>query len=238
VQVIRQNVPNSVIGMASAGHVSIPASDADIDTARRAMFSSERVDFWSQGWWLDPALKGQYPNPDLIPDGIVKADDLKTINQPLDFMGLNIYHGVNYADGKQVHPHTGHPVTLFHWHIRPDALYWGPRLVHERYGLPIYITENGLSNMDWVHVDGKVHDPQRIDFTTRYLRAFARAGRDGVDIRGYFHWSLMDNFEWAEGMRHRFGLVYVDYQTGERILKDSAHWYREVIASNGATISE
>jgi beta-glucosidase len=108
--------------------------------------------------------------------------------------------------------------------------------MHERYKLPIVVTENGLSAMDWVHLDGKVHDPQRIDFTTRYLRELRRASEDGVDIRGYFHWSLMDNFEWAAGYRERFGLIHVDYATQVRTPKDSFHWYRSVIESNGANL--
>jgi beta-glucosidase len=93
-----------------------------------------------------------------------------------------------------------------------------------------------MANMDWVHLDGKVHDPQRIDYLNRYIVEFERAIDDGVPARGYFVWSIMDNFEWAEGYKQRFGLIYVDYATGKRILKDSAFWYRDVIASNGANL--
>ena len=99
------------------------------------------------------------------------------------------------------------------------------------------ITENGLGLSDWPHVDGKVHDPQRIDFVTRYLTELERASDDGVAIDGYFQWSFMDNFEWNEGYRFRFGLVHVDYQTQERIPKDSAYWYRDVIKSNGKSMT-
>jgi beta-glucosidase len=98
------------------------------------------------------------------------------------------------------------------------------------------VTENGISSMDWVHQDGKVHDPQRIDFTRRYLQQLARASDDGIPVLGYFHWSFTDNFEWAEGYRQRFGLVYVDYETQKRIPKDSAVWYSQVIAANGANL--
>jgi len=101
---------------------------------------------------------------------------------------------------------------------------------------PIVITENGLGNTDWVGVDGQVRDPQRIDFLKRHLRELARAHADGVDIRGYFQWSLMDNFEWNEGYKLRFGLVHVDYQTQRRTPKDSAYWYSEVIKTNGASL--
>ncbi|MGV2794534.1 family 1 glycosylhydrolase, partial [Clostridium perfringens] len=106
-------------------------------------------------------------------------------------------------------------------------------LFHERYGLPIMITENGLSSMDWVSLDGKVHDTQRIDFLHRYLREYRRAATDGVPLKGYFCWSLLDNFEWAEGYHERFGLVHVDYSDGKRTIKDSGYWYRSVIESNG-----
>jgi beta-glucosidase len=90
-----------------------------------------------------------------------------------------------------------------------------------------------MSNIDWVALDGRVHDPQRIDFTRRHLLALERAIAAGVDVSAYFHWSIMDNFEWAEGFKERFGLIYVDYSNQKRVLKDSARWYKQVIATNG-----
>ena len=141
-----------------------------------------------------------------------------------------------YANG----PHSGHPgpagggpCTAFGWPVTPEALEWGPRFIWERYRLPLYISENGLSCRDWVSLDGKVHDPGRIDFLHRYLLALSRAIDAGVDVRGYFQWALTDNFEWAEGYDQRFGLVYVDYATGERIPKDSAKRYAGVAKSSG-----
>ena len=113
---------------------------------------------------------------------------------------------------------------------------WGPRFLHERYQLPVVVTENGMANCDWIHLDGQVHDPQRIDFLTRYLREYRRAAEEGVPVRGYFLWSIMDNFEWSFGYKRRFGIIYVDYATQKRIPKDSAHWYRGVIASHGADL--
>jgi beta-glucosidase len=95
------------------------------------------------------------------------------------------------------------------------------------------ITENGLGLSDWIHQDGKVHDPQRIDFLSRYIGEFQRAADEGVPAKGFFQWSLMDNFEWNEGYRFRFGLVHVDYQTQVRTPKDSAYWYQQVIQNNG-----
>ncbi len=118
--------------------------------------------------------------------------------------------------------------------MTPEALYWGPRFYHERYGAPVVITENGLSNSDWAGLDGAVRDPARIDFLARYLRELRRAVLDGIPVRGYFHWSLLDNFEWAEGYSQRFGLIHVDFATGRRTPKESAAWYAGVIRSNGA----
>ena len=119
------------------------------------------------------------------------------------------------------------------WQITPECLYWGARFLHERYKLPVVVTENGMGNCDWVHTDGKVHDPQRIDYLRRHLRGLGRAISEGVPVQGYMQWSIMDNFEWSHGYTQRFGLVHVDYATGKRIPKDSAHWYSKVIAANG-----
>jgi beta-glucosidase len=169
----------------------------------------------------------------------VNAGDMKTIRQPLDFFGVNIYSGTVYRAGQDGKPQNvpfpvGHPLTAIRWNVLPESLYWGPKFLYERYGKPVVVTENGMSSADVISLDGRVHDPQRIDFLHRYLRELKRAAADGVDVRGYFQWSIMDNFEWAEGYKERFGLVYVDYPTQQRIPKDSAYWYRDVIASNGA----
>ena len=109
-------------------------------------------------------------------------------------------------------------------------------MITERYHLPLLITENGLSCHDTVSLDGKVHDPNRIDFMHRYLKAMERAIDDGVPVKGYFAWSYFDNFEWHNGYTERFGLTYVDYQTQQRVLKDSAYWYKQVMESNGAVL--
>jgi beta-glucosidase len=129
-------------------------------------------------------------------------------------------------------------LTAFKWNVVPESLRWGPKFLHERYKLPVIITENGISLSDWPASDGTVADPQRIDFLARYLSALSRAIEEGADVRGYFHWSIMDNFEWAEGYKQRFGLIHVDYETQRRTLKQSAHWYRDVIQSNGSSISQ
>ena len=129
-------------------------------------------------------------------------------------------------------------MTMMDWLMLPESMYWGSKVIYDRYKLPIVITENGLASMDWVAVDGAVHDANRIDFVTRYLREFKRAANDNIPIAGYFYWSIMDNYEWAHGYRKRFGLIHVDYETQIRTLKDSAYWYRDVIASHGAILGE
>ena len=130
----------------------------------------------------------------------------------------------------------GGPSTHIGWPVTPEALYWGPRFIHERYGLPIYITENGCAGMDWVHQDGKVHDAPRIDYLARHLCALREASDDGIDVRGYFLWSIMDNFEWGWGYDQRFGLVHVDFQTQRRTPKDSYEWFRSVVQTNGKVL--
>ena len=244
-QVIRAHAKlKPSIGAAPVGIVKFPHSNNpdDIEIARQSMFSITAKDCWNNTWFADPMVFGHYPE-----DGIqlfqeempeIKNGDMETICQPLDFYGTNIYHGQvvrTKGDGSGEIPPSpdGPPLTTMEWEITPEAFYWGPRFLYERYNLPLVVTENGMANGDWVHVDGKVHDPQRIDFLTRYLQEYHRAITDGVKSNGYFLWSIMDNFEWAHGYKQRFGLVHIDYATGKRTPKDSAYWYRDVIRSNG-----
>ncbi len=243
VQVIRARAKKAArVGIAPVCVVKYPKMDADRKAAKLATCTVTTPDLWNNAWWYDPCVKGHYPASGLevYGDAVPKfaASDFDIIRQPLDFLGLNIYEGQPVAAGPggvavAQERAVGHALTAFRWPVEPESLYWGPRFMHEEYGLPIYITENGLSNIDWVSLDGQVHDPQRIDFTHRYLLALRRACADGVDVRGYFHWSLMDNFEWAAGYKERFGLVHVNFETQVRTLKDSAHWYRNVIETNG-----
>lgn len=247
VQALRANSPGCQVGWAPVGVCAIPAteSEADIDAARRRTLEMDGFNLWNTALYNDPVFFGRYPEVverrwegHLYKRG---EGDMALMAQPLDFYGANIYNASTVragADGavETVPDPLGIGRTIYHWPVTPEALYWGARFFHERYGKPIVITENGLGLSDWVHLDGAVHDPQRIDFLTRYLRAFRRAGEDGIPIRGYFQWSLMDNFEWYEGYKFRFGLVHVDYETQARTPKDSAYWYRDVIASNGANL--
>jgi beta-glucosidase len=245
VQTLREHCRlKPVIGWAPVGEVCFPVthSTKDVEAARARTFSAERRSLWNNTLFSDPVCLGRYPDDVLRTwgDDFPKftQSDLDIIHQKLDFYGLNIYRGqpvhVNgNGAAEDVQRPPGHAINAYHWPVEPASLYWGPRFIHERYKLPIYITENGLSCLDWVALDGGVHDPQRIDFTRRYLRELARAIDDGADVRGYFHWSLLDNFEWAEGYRQRFGLVHVDYVTQQRTPKDSARWYSLVIRTNG-----
>ena len=246
VQVIRAGCSKPTrVGWAPVGAPKIPAtnSPADIDAAREATFTTTSKTVWSNTWWNDPVFFGTYPQQEVELFGsdapVPRAGDMETICQPLDFFGANIYTG----DIIKADPVTGNPIevshdlgtgrTIYHWAVTPDALYWGPKFFYERYGKPIVVTENGMGLSDWVALDGKVHDPQRIDYLARYLAAFERAADDGVEVEGYFQWSFMDNFEWYEGYKFRFGIVHVDYQTQVRTPKDSAYWYRDVITANG-----
>lgn len=249
VQIIRARSKRPVkVGWAPVCVVKYPAttSEADVAAARAGTLGSAQRDLWNNSWFNDPVFLGEYPAHllKLYGNDVPHFDpaDMKTIRQPMDFLGVNIYEGqpvraaANAEGWEPAERAVGHALTAFRWPVEPESLHWGPRFMHERYKVPIYITENGVSSMDWPSMDGKVHDPQRIDFTRRYLLALRRASEAGVDIAGYFHWSLMDNFEWAAGYRERFGLVYVDYPTQQRIPKDSAMWYKRVIETNGSAL--
>lgn len=254
VAVIREHGKKpATIGWAPCGVISAPASDTEADrqAAYARMAGIETRDegnwceVWNNVWWGDPVMLGHYPEEGLRKFGKdapkITDAEMSLISQPIDFYGGNIYNcspvrASDKAEYETVKRADGYARTAFDWPVTPQALYWGPRFFYERYGKPVVITENGISNIDWPACDGKVHDPQRIDFMRRYLRELHRAIREGIPVEGYFHWSLMDNFEWREGYRQRFGLIYVDYDTCQRMPKESYHWYKEVIASNGATL--
>jgi beta-glucosidase len=248
VQALRAHAPGARIGYVVQCQLGQPASDRpeDIAAAREATFWVRERHPWHNAWWMDPVLLGVYPEDGLAAYGADvpawKSSDLDEIKQPLDFIGLNLYRADTYrrgADGKPepVPVPPGYPRSGVDWQtITPSCLYWGPRFMHERYQLPIEITESGLSTRDQVFLDGKVHDVQRVDYMHRALLELARAIADGVPVSSYYAWSLLDNFEWAEGYKQRFGMIYVDHQTQTRIPKDSYDWYRQVIASHGRSL--
>jgi beta-glucosidase len=247
VQVIRaQSKQPCMIGYAPVGVGHFPATESpeDIEAARQRMFACNHM-IWNNSWWLDPLYLGHYPEDGLRILGKdspkFTSEEMEIISQPLDFIGGNLYHGVpvkaNGQHGGEQLPHPqGAGRTMYHWSVSPQALYWMTRFYYERYQKPIVITENGMANPDWVGLDGHVHDGPRIDFLNRYLLQLERAANEGIPTLAYFHWSLLDNFEWNEGYKFRFGLTYVDYQTQKRTLKDSAYWYRNVIRTSGESL--
>lgn len=222
------------IGFAPTGPVHTPVSTRpeDIELARAASYD-EFGGIRSNAWWADPIVLGIVPEP---LQQAISQEDLRIICQPLDFFAFNVYNSENHAEkpgevNPQVHP--GMPRTALNWPITPEVLYWASRFHYERYKLPILISENGMANVDFVMLDGKVHDPQRVDYIHRHLHYLKQAAEEGVPVLGYLYWSVMDNFEWALGYDARFGLVYVEYETQKRIWKDSAFDYRDIIHTNG-----
>jgi len=210
------------------------------------------------GVYLDPIFRGQYPslldgrpdyNPAAVP-GLVQDGDLEVIGAPLDFLGVNYYSphyvGLLNADGEPRRGETvtgpktvsvepeGLPLTAMHWLVEPTSIReLLTRVVAPVTGeLPVYITENGSAWYDYVTADGEVHDEERTAYLRGHLTALHGAIEDGVPLKGYFAWSLLDNYEWAEGYAKRFGLTYVDFETGRRILKDTGKFYASVIAAN------
>ena len=227
------------VGCANNHSPAWPASHSAADEAAAESYDA----VWNQ-LFADPILIGSYPPgfADRMPGPV--ADDLAVISEHLDFYGMNYYNPARISgpDGPgqwvvpglplRREPMTGYPLTDFGWPVVPDGL--REILVHlaARYGdalPPIHLTENGASYADGPDDTGAVHDDRRIAYLDGHLRAVADAIGEGVDVAGYFCWSLLDNFEWAEGYRQRFGLIHVDYDTLIRTPKDSFHWYRRLI---------
>ena len=239
----KQNVQ---IGYAPTSGMCYPEKETpkDIEAARKALFAlpDDLSNWtWNVSWWSDPVILGKYPEEGMkkyekyLP--VITDEDMKLISQPIDFYGQNIYNGRCIRMGTDGRPEevrrpAGFPKTANNWPETPEALYWVPKFLYERFRKPIYISENGMACHETVSQDRKVHDPNRIDFLARYLKNLKRAAEE-IDIRGYFQWSLMDNFEWDKGYAERFGIIYVDFETQERIWKDSAYWYRDLIRRNG-----
>lgn len=252
VKMLRQYAKQPLqIGFAPTAGVAYPLTDSPEDTqAARGVYFGFQEDIrnwaWNVSWFSDPVFLGHYPEEGLqkyrayLPQ--IRPEDLELIHQPLDFMGQNIYNGYPVRAGKDGRPEyvnrePGCPKTAYDWPVTPRAFYYGIRFLTERYGLPLYITENGMSCHDCVSNDGRVHDSNRITFLDRYISAMHRAYEEGYPIKGYFLWSFLDNFEWNKGYSERFGLVYVDYRTQQRIVKDSASWYQELMQTGGTNLS-
>ena len=190
-------------------------------------------------WYMDPIFLGHYPPDVLAHLGAdaprIEPGDLETIGAPLDFLGINFYtRNVVSTRVPPVQAPGALGFTDMGWEIHPQALTQHLlRITREYAPPPIFITENGMANADVVAPDGTVHDSGRIDYLQRHLQAIAHAIELGADVRGYFYWSLLDNFEWDSGYVKRFGLFRTDYDTQVRTAKESAHWYRRFIAEHG-----
>lgn len=235
---IREADPTAQVGLASTGRLCWPHSPEAREASTNAAFAMQDEDWmFTHPCGLDAACFGH-----VDPEGPRLAELMRDITPQEweimhavpDMIGINSYNGHEIAAGPDGSPvylprYPGFPRTALKWPITPEIMEYGYEDLYRRYGLPLYVTECGLSCNDHIFLDGKVHDPDRIDFLTRYLEALFR-GTEQADIRGFFHWSLTDNFEWHSGYGERFGLVYVDYPTQRRILKDSAYWYARIAA--------
>ncbi|HYS31698.1 MAG TPA: GH1 family beta-glucosidase [Streptosporangiaceae bacterium] len=220
-----------------------PASDSEADVA-----AARACDALQNRMFTDPVLAGRYPDLGAFgigPDGLscVRDGDLAAISAPVDGLGVNYYMPTRLSalPGSplpfQLEPIPGYPVTAFGWPVIPAGLTETLTTLRERYGSalpPVYVTENGCSQADVVAADGTVDDQGRIGYLNGHIRAVHAAIGAGVDVRGYFEWTFTDNFEWSEGYRQRFGLVYTDFETQRRIPKASFAWYRDLIAAQRA----
>jgi beta-glucosidase len=238
VRCARAALPGARIGITLDVVPFEPASDAPADLA-----AARREDAARNRWFLDPLFRGRYPEElaawyerRLGPLDFVTDGDLAIAAEPTDFLGVNYYTracvrarpGEGVLETEQV-ARDG-PVTAMGWHVAPEGLYDVLVSLRREYGdMPMLVTENGAAYEDRRDGGDVIEDPHRVEYLRRHVGEVARAIRDGVDVRGYFAWSLLDNFEWENGYEKRFGLVYVDYETQERIPKRSALWYRDLI---------
>jgi beta-glucosidase len=253
-QLLAHGLAVEALRSAGAGNIGIanhhfpvwPASDGEADRG-----AADAYDALVNGLFADPVLLGSYPADELanaMPGPV--AEDLKIMSAPLDWYGVNYYNpskvgapasapppvvdGVELPPGLPFDfpPITGYPITGFGWPVVPDGLREVLVGFKRRYGdalPPVYVTENGCAYDDGPDGDGRVADARRIEYLDGHLRAVHAAVTEGVDVRGYFLWSLMDNFEWSVGFSQRFGIVHVDFDTLRRTPKDSYYWYRDLV---------
>ena len=253
VQALRSAGVSGGVGITNVHSPIVPARDRMLDRYFASVF-----DIVHNRIFADPVLLGKYPKPPFGSGRLFRAlsevdeDDLKIIHQPLDFYGLNYYMPTRIKAGSQkdgvtpdgeaarmkdvpfsLIPFPEFPTTGFGWPVAPEYLGVALKEVVERYGdalPPVYITESGVSYPDAPGADGEFHDQQRIDYLAEHLSVILK-GAPGIDLRGYYVWSLMDNWEWAAGFSQRFGLVHVDFETEKRTPKDSYRWLQAVLAA-------
>jgi len=235
---IRATGKAEAVGTAFSMTGVYPASDSDQDRA-----AAERQHAFSNVWFLETVQNGRYPDAyvgGMDPERLsVQPGDMETMRAPLDFIGINLYSRTVVAHDPQ-NANLGTRIvqvpdaerTDNGWEVYPEAIHQAIMRIWNDYRRPIFITENGCSYGDAPDESGVVSDDRRVAFYQHYIAQVGRAIEDGADVRGYYAWSLMDNFEWAEGYSQRFGLVYVDYPTQRRMIKKSGYWYRDLIAAN------
>jgi beta-glucosidase len=241
--------PAARVGTAFSMSACEPATESDEDK-----LAAERTHAITNTWFLEPALDGRYPEAfTFLPEAVmrIKSGDMEKTRASLDFIGINLYYriiasaigGVERVTSPQdwlfpVKMEAGRqgPTTDFGWEVWPKALYDMITRITRDYNRPVIeVTESGCSFNDGPDGNGEIRDLRRIAYHREYLAAVSRAIADGADVRGYHAWSLLDNFEWAEGYSQRFGLTYVDFKTKRRIIKDSGKWYARVAAENRVT---
>jgi len=223
--VLRENAPKAQHGIV----LNFTPSYA-LDDSIEARQTATLMDGTFNRWFADPLFKGRYPEDiwELYGELVPKVDDgdMAQIAAPIDFLGVNYYTRVSFGgDPGNVER------TAMGWEVFPQGLRDLLLRLQRDYGVPMYVTENGAAYAD-NFVDGTVHDPERVRYLERHLAAVHEALEAGANVKGYYAWSLLDNFEWAKGYSKRFGLIYVDYPTQRRILKSSAKWYAELIATH------
>jgi beta-glucosidase len=238
--------PAARVGTAFSMSPCEPAANSEEDK-----LAAERAHAITNLWFLEPALKGRYPEAfTFLPETImqIRTGDLMKMRAPLDFIGINLYYRTiarapsalerlsnaqNWLFPVKMTGGTQGPKTSMGWEVWPKALYDMVTRISRDYNRPVIeISESGCAYDDSPDSHGDINDANRIEYHRQYLQALARAIADGADVRSYHAWSLMDNFEWSEGFSQRFGLAYVDFKTRQRTIKESGRWYSKVAENN------
>ena len=238
IQALRSCSSNTACGISLSLNPAEPATDSEADRHASELYWQK-----NEGWFLEAVLAANYPQlaceayAGKLPK--IEPGDMALIAQRLDFLGVNTYFRQVISKDGQVHHIPGSDYTAIGWEIHPPVFRKLLTSLHHKYALPpIFITESGCAMDDKIAEDGQVHDERRIAYLRDHLQQIRLAMYDGVDVRGYFVWSLMDNFEWAYGYGMRFGICYTKYGEDERIIKDSGRWYAQTIRQNGFSLAD